>query len=321
MIYTRYISCLFIILSPIVAKANDASETAGRNDTIIPHKSITKPADDIISASIPANVCVPEDVLKLLTEVKTASDNVNDYTMTMFKHERFGDKMGPEVLLQVKWSRPFKVYLKYLNKADLGQEVLFVKGRNDDELLAHQGSFPDITISLDPCGSTCMSENHHPIVKGSLFDFINGIESNIRQALKRDEGEIRLKSETLWGRSCTKLEAYHVKGGWYHTIEAGENLWEVAEKYDRNMYQILHHNPGKGWDEADDPSEGDRVFIPRYYSSRMFVWIDNELKMPLKLVTYDHFGQLYEVFENRNLQVNIGLTEKDFDPDNPEYDF
>jgi uncharacterized protein DUF1571 len=321
MTYTRYISWLILVLAPIVANANDANTTAGKVDTLTPRKSATKPAADMTSASIPVEASDPDEVLELLNEIKAAAGNVNDYTMTMFKHERFGDKMGPEVLVQVKWARPFKVYLKYLNEADKGQEVLFVKGRNDDELLAHQGSFPDITISLDPCGSTCMSENHHPIVKGSLFDFISGIENNIRQAIKRNEGEIRLKSETLWGRSCTKLEVFHVKGGWYHAMADGETLWEVAERYDRNMYQILHHNPGQGWDEADDPGKGDQVFIPRYYSSRMFVWIDNELNMPLKAITYDHFGQLYEVFENRNLQVNVGLTEKDFDPDNPEYDF
>ena len=43
--------------------------------------------------------------------------------------------------------------------------------------------------------------------------------------------------------------------------------------------------------------------------------------MPLKETSWDHKGQLYEQYEYPKLDLSPGLTDKDFDPDNDEYDF
>ena len=63
------------------------------------------------------------------------------------------------------------------------------------------------------------------------------------------------------------------------------------------------------------------MFVPRYYASKMVLWIDKELMLPIKAMIYDHYGKLYEVYEHHDLKVNVGLKAKDFDPKNKEYDF
>jgi hypothetical protein len=236
--------------------------------------------------------------------------------------ERYGQELGPTLTTQVKWARPYRIYIKNIEEPKLGRELLFVRGKNGEELLAHKGSFPDITLSIDPYGSLASDCNHHPITEASIHVIFEVMDRNFRLAHQRLEGEIRVAgSEMLGERPCKKIEARFVKGGWFHTMKEDETLWDVAHRYGKNMYQILHHNQDKGWEEADDPSAGDQVYIPRYYASRMEVWIDEELNLPIKAQAFDHFGQLYEVFEFRDMRVNTGLTEKDFDEDNPDYDF
>ena len=75
---------------------------------------------------------------------------VDSYQGQFVMRELIGDKL---VISKVhfKFKRPFKVYMKYITKPE-GQEVLFVRGENDNEIKAHKGSFPDITVNLNPYG-------------------------------------------------------------------------------------------------------------------------------------------------------------------------
>jgi outer membrane lipoprotein-sorting protein len=63
------------------------------------------------------------------------------------------------------------------------------------------------------------------------------------------------------------------------------------------------------------------VIVPHFYAGRMTLWVDEKLKLPLQVDLYDHEGRLYEHYEHRNLEVNVGLGPADFDPKNPAYDF
>ena len=61
--------------------------------------------------------------------------------------------------------------------------------------------------------------------------------------------------------------------------------------------------------------------LGRSIDSLLEIWIDKKTFMPLKVVTIGHDGKLAEQFEYHNLKLNVGLTAKDFDPNNKEYDF
>ena len=63
-----------------------------------------------------------------------------------------------------------------------------------------------------------------------------------------------------------------------------------------------------------DPSKG-------YYCYRCIVNLDIETKMPIKTRIFDWEDQLVEYYGYEHLSLNPGLSDKDFDPKNPEYHF
>lgn len=69
--------------------------------------------------------------------------------------------------------------------------------------------------------------------------------------------------------------------------------------------------------EATFPKEKDKG----YYCYRAVFWVDREKKLPIKIMVYDWENQLVEDYSYENLKFNIGLTDKDFDPSNKEYNF
>ncbi len=58
-----------------------------------------------------------------------------------------------------------------------------------------------------------------------------------------------------------------------------------------------------------------------YYGHKMFIYIDKQLYLPVKTVVYGWDGELWEMYYYSNIKTNVGLFDKDFDVDNPEYDF
>jgi outer membrane lipoprotein-sorting protein len=49
--------------------------------------------------------------------------------------------------------------------------------------------------------------------------------------------------------------------------------------------------------------------------------VDKEYKFPVAAEIYGWNNELLEKYENTNIKLNVGLTDKDFDPKNKEYEF
>ncbi len=84
------------------------------------------------------------------------------------------------------------------------------------------------------------------------------------------------------------------------------------------MYVILHYNDIKSPGSID---EGDEIFVPDHYGSRIRYLIGKTSLMPLQETSWDHKGRVYESYDYPVLKLNAGLTDKDFDPENEAYDF
>jgi hypothetical protein len=54
---------------------------------------------------------------------------------------------------------------------------------------------------------------------------------------------------------------------------------------------------------------------------RVIVHFDSENKLPIHIETYDGSGRLLEAYGYEDLKLNPGLTDVDFDPGNPAYNF
>ncbi|GEM_PF-1926237 len=65
------------------------------------------------------------------------------------------------------------------------------------------------------------------------------------------------------------------------------------------------------------------VFPPDigFYNAKMTLYLDKEHLLPIKVTVYDWSGELYEEYTFHNLKFNVGLDEKDFNPDNDQYNF
>ena len=64
-----------------------------------------------------------------------------------------------------------------------------------------------------------------------------------------------------------------------------------------------------------------RIPSKGYYCYRCIVNLDVETKMPIKTQIFDWEDQLVECYGYEHLSLNPGLSDKDFDPKNPEYHF
>ena len=254
----------------------------------------------------------------LLQQSFNAMAGVYDYRGTLVKQERIGDELV-EQTIAFKFSRPFKVYVKY-GEPHEGREGIYVRGENRDRLRAHKGSVPDLAVSLDPRGRVAMAGNHHPITSFGLERMLELAAANIRKAIERKDARVRLSDGGLvYGEPSWRIDMESRSGGRHVTAERHEDLWELADRVGQNMYVILHHN-----EDIESPTDirpGQKVFVPRYYASRGEYFIGKRTFLLIKAKSWDHRGQLYESYEYPELVLNPGLEDRDFDHRNEDYDF
>jgi len=81
-------------------------------------------------ADVPAG-----DLLRLLDLADTQYAKIQDYTSTMVSRERVGEVLRPQERVLLKFQRPFKVYMRWLDGPSKGREGLFVSGAHDNKFL------------------------------------------------------------------------------------------------------------------------------------------------------------------------------------------
>ena len=277
-----------------------------------------------LTAGVPmdASGSVP-DPRGLLDAMGHAASDLRDYTMTLVSQEWDGDKLGPPQTLQTKWARPFSVYYKRMCEPHKGREILFAQGWNGGKLKVSLHTWPkNIKLNLDPHGALAMGGTRHPVDQTSIVFLVGVVLENFRKADARGEASVQeLGAETILDRPCDHIRVTAPWSTTRYTIAAGESLWDVAKKFDLAMAPILQVNRALGWETPSDAKPGQTILVPRYYAARIDIWIDRELRLPLRAEIYDGSGAMFERFEHRDLRVNVGLGPMDFSPANPQYKF
>jgi hypothetical protein len=215
------------------------------------------------------------DLEQRLEAAETALAKADSYTAIFHRLERVNGKLVPEETTFLKFKRPFRVYLKWIQPY-AGQESLYVEGTNNNKIKAHgTGLAGLITVNLDPKGSLAMENTRHPITEAGLEKLLNKIGTNLRKGLQA--GELTSKDrgeEVVYGRKTSVIEG------------------------------ILPRDASKG-----------------YYCYRCVVNLDVERKVPIRVQIFDWDDQLVECYGYEKLDLEAGLTEKDFDPKNRQYHF
>ncbi len=255
---------------------------------------------------------LPADLVALLTRGSDLSDSASlrqailawarsgydrieqqiaDYTCLLVKRERVRGKLLPYqyMLAKVRHAQkssgremPFSVYLKFLAPGDLqGREVLYVEGQNDGKLIAKKGGLRFAYITTR---LDPMSELALEDNRYPITEF--GFKNLVRRFIEHLENP-ELEDCTLTIRTGARIDQRPCVG-----------------------IEVLNRRP----DSAI-----------RFHSAR--VYIDTLLQIPIHYEAYDWpaAGQteprLLEQYTYRQVKLNVGLTDVDFDPSNPEYGF
>lgn len=254
----------------------------------------------------------------LVDEMQSALGRLGSYTVKWSSREQIKGKMSAPQLMFIKYSN-HHIYMKALEGSNRGAELIFAPGWNKNKVRIHKGSFPDITLSLDPHGSLLMGGNHHPIEHAGLHQMAAAVAENGRRARSDPEtsfqliGEIKVHGQATWllelkTPSKTKVE----------TVQPGEDLWHFADRVGIAPCMILLANDLK---DAGKVSPGKSLLVPIYYGTRVELGLSQETKLPTLLKVYDQHGQLYEWYEIFDLDTKAVLSDSDFDPKNPAYNF
>ncbi len=269
------------------------------------------------------------DAMPLIEKMEHSWDRVADYTAYLHKTERFADGRIIEERGFIKFRKPDQIYLRLLEGANAGAELLFPKPGTDRVVLARPGgvtgAIAGFLASVPAIGRLIPHEfdlhdarllvgQHHPLPDSSLAKMIRLISLNVSMAARRAEGSMCFHaSEHVDGKPTTKFEVHlPPEVGFSHTIAEGETLWSIADHYAQDRYVIVYSNPSLNA-EAPLPA-GARIFVPRYYAPRALIWVSQAIHLPLRLQMFDVDRRLYEAYSNVDLRIDVGMGDEDFDP-------
>ena len=145
-----------------------------------------------------------------VSQMQHAYEKVDGYTCIFLKQERVDGELLPQETILLKFRKPFSIYMKWIEEPNKGQEVLYRRGWNDGDLRAHPGSFPDITVNLDPTGGLAMRGNRHPVTEAGIGYTIRIVADIVERAATHQEDSVRFYNRGITevkGRTARCFEA------------------------------------------------------------------------------------------------------------------
>jgi hypothetical protein len=210
-------------------------------------------------------------------------ERIQDYTATVIKKERIGSKLGDDQYMAIKVRhKPFSVYSIFLAPAaEKGKECLYVEGQNNGKMWAHGTG-----LQYKMFGTVALDPDGNVAMQNQRYPLTQIGILNLTRRL------IDVASEDVKYGEC---EVKYFKG---------------AKINDRTCtcIQAVHPVPRKNF---------------LFNVARIFV--DDASNIPVRYEAYDWpktpGGQpeLIEEYTYLNLKLNVGLTDADFDRNNPAY--
>jgi hypothetical protein len=210
----------------------------------------------------------------------------------MVKQERVGDKLLDEELMRIKVRHgqagqsppvPKSFYLLFEKPRSMtGREVIWVEGRNENKLVAHEGGLLNvIRANLNPTGLLAMRGNRYPITELGIETLVMRMLEKGQRDRQYDECTVDIDRDMeVDGHKCTVVTITHPHP------RAHFEFFQAKIYIDDEIDLPIGY---EGFIWPDDDSAGEPVLLERYFY--------------------------------RDLKINVGLTDLDFDPDNPDYSF
>ncbi len=226
--------------------------------------------------------------------LENIQSNVKDYTCTLVKRERIDGELGNYEFMFTKIRNPriengkvvspLSAYMYFVKPAAVkGREVIYVAGRNNGKMCAHEGGTKGRLIPsvwLAPNGVIAMKGQRYPMSEIGIENLvIKLIERGTRDS-KRGECEVEFrKGAKINGRNCTVIQVTHPTRRPY---------------FDFHIAQIFIDN---------------KLNVPIRYAA--YDWPKKPNGKP----------EIAEEYTYLNLKLNVGLSDQDFNVKNPDYNF
>jgi hypothetical protein len=226
-----------------------------------------------------------DDALRFGRQSQAALTPLVDYTAVFTKTELIGGELLTQTMDFKCRRKPFSVYLRNQRRGGKGREVIYVAGANDNNLLVHESGLKSVigTLQLKPNCPKVLEANRHPVTDV-------GLDRLVEMAM------------AMWETDQREADPAHVDVQFFNDVNVGEVICDEV--------QVTH-----------------RKSNPRisYQIGRLFV--EKQTRIPIQAEVYGwphHTGDeppLLEKYTYTQIQTNVGLTEHDFDPQNPDYHF
>lgn len=173
------------------AGLHDLGDLAGVGSIEIPVMSERTKSEGDGPSTSDQDVVKDKEALELLVlhleKAHRQLSNSSGYTAKMFRQERVdGDLLDEEIMsLKVKHA-PFSVYMKWI-QGSKGQEVLYVDGHNEGNMIVKPGGFKGRFLSaleLDPEGDVAMANSRHSITEAGLLNLATEMLHNRRNDIE-----------------------------------------------------------------------------------------------------------------------------------------
>jgi hypothetical protein len=210
---------------------------------------------------------------------------IKDYSCTVVKRERIDGKLKDHEYMFAKVRHePFSVYLYFLAPDEVkGQEVIWVDGRNDGNMLAHAGSGVRAmvgTVSLKPNGALAMQGNRYAVTEIGVENLAKRLVEVAEHDKQFGECEVNFfPNAKVNGRICTCVQVVH-------PVPRRNFRFHLARVFIDDEY-----------------------LIPIRYEA--YDWPQETGGQPVLMEEYTYM----------NVKTNNGFTDADFDPKNAAYKF
>jgi len=138
-----------------------------------------------------------------------------DYTCTLVKQERISGTLGAEQEIQTKYKEaPFSVAMRWTKNAPIGDQVLYVEGKYNNNMLVRPASgllrmLTGGSVTRKPDGPDAMRNTLRPV---NMFGFRRGMEELVKVYKQAaDAGDLETKFggfAEVEGQSALVLERY-----------------------------------------------------------------------------------------------------------------
>jgi hypothetical protein len=225
-----------------------------------------------------------DEAIELIQEAQQRFRSVKDYSCVFVKQEKLEGRLQPPEYIEMKVrNEPFSVYMNWL-EPNAGRELIYVHGRNNNMILAHEGGGLRSlagTVELEPTSERAMSAARYPITSAGIGNLIKRLLD--RWGKERDAEGVEVKiaeSVKVDGQECMGIQI--VRPNDPRRFRYYRDVVYISKKTG-----LPTRFEGFGWPRSGGSPKGD----------------------PLEVYTY------------RDLQPNLQMTSRDFSTDNPSYNF